>query len=81
MTVVFKDAEFRYTYGSGLGASSVGMDPHNFVTRTMTEDMMLMATELYDLLVKIHLIFNPKVPILITLLIIVQLLFSMLVMI
>ena len=27
----------RYTYGSGTGTSTVGIDPNNFVTREMTE--------------------------------------------
>jgi len=42
----------RYTYGSGSGTSSVGIDPNNFVTREMSEDMKLMSIELNELLIK-----------------------------
>jgi len=42
----------RYTYGCGSGTSSVGIDPNNFVTREMTEDMKLMSIELKELLIK-----------------------------
>ena len=42
----------RYTYGSGTGTSTVGIDPNNFVTREMTEDMKLMSIELKKLLLK-----------------------------
>ena len=30
----------RYTYGSGSGTSSIGMDPRNYVTRFLTGGMM-----------------------------------------
>ena len=36
-----------YTYSSGSGTSSVGMDPYNFVTREMKNTMECMANELY----------------------------------
>ena len=42
----------RYTYGSGSGTSSVGIDPNNFVTREMTEEMNLMSIESNELLIK-----------------------------
>ena len=42
----------RYTYGSGTGTSSVGMDPRNFVTRVMSEEMSYLSKELHDLLLK-----------------------------
>ena len=31
----------RCTYGSGTGSSSVGMDPHKFVTRSFKKDMLI----------------------------------------
>ena len=37
----------RYTYGSGTGTSSVGMDPKNFITRKMTEAMECMSKDIY----------------------------------
>ena len=37
----------RYTYGSGSGTSSVGIDPLNFVTREMTPYMKCMAKDLH----------------------------------
>jgi len=40
----------RYTYGSGTGTSSVGMDPRNFVTRLMTDEMISLSKELHKLL-------------------------------
>ena len=42
----------RFTYGSGTGTSSVGMDPRNFVTRVMTEEMICLSQELHELLLK-----------------------------
>ena len=42
----------RYTYGSGTGTSTVGINPNNFVTREMTEDMKSMSVELKELLMK-----------------------------
>ena len=42
----------RYTYGSGTGSSSVGMDPRNFATRMMTEEMLSLSQELHNLLLK-----------------------------
>ena len=46
------DGVERYTYGSGTGTSTVGIDPNNFVTREMNEDMKLMCVELKELLTK-----------------------------
>ena len=40
----------RYTYGSGSGTSSVGIDPLNFVTRKMTPHMKCMAKDLHKLI-------------------------------
>ena len=42
----------RYTYGSGTGSSSVGMDPCNFVTRVMSEEMLALSKEVHNLLLK-----------------------------
>ena len=46
------DGVERYAYGSGTGTSTVGIDPNNFVTREMNEDMKLMCVELKELLTK-----------------------------
>ena len=40
----------RYTYGSGSGASSVGMDPLNYVSRPLYFEMEAMIDEIYSLL-------------------------------
>ena len=40
----------RYTYGSGSGTSSVGMDPHNFVTRALNSKMIAMIDDINDML-------------------------------
>ena len=40
----------RYTYGSGSGTSSVGMDPKNYVTRPLSHEMESMIDEIYNLL-------------------------------
>ena len=40
----------RSTYGSGTGTSSVGMDPHNFVTRSLSCEMSAMIDDIYDML-------------------------------
>ena len=40
----------RYTYGSGSGTSSVGMDPHNFVTRALNSKMIAMIDDIHDML-------------------------------
>ena len=40
----------RYTYGSGTGTSSVGMDPLNFVTRSFDAKMIAMGNDIYDML-------------------------------
>jgi len=49
--VTHNDCVERYTYGSGTGTSTVGIDPNNFVTREMTEEMKSMSIELKELLV------------------------------
>ena len=40
----------RYTYGSGTGTISVGMDPDNFVTRSMNKEMLEMSSHIYKML-------------------------------
>ena len=40
----------RYTYGSGSGTSSVGMDPRNFVTRSLSVGMICMIEDLHNTL-------------------------------
>ena len=40
----------RYTYGSGSGTSSVGMDPHNFVTRPWNAWMLAMSEDIQSIL-------------------------------
>ena len=40
----------RYTYGSGSGTSSVGMDPHNFVTRALNSKVIAMIDDIHDIL-------------------------------
>ena len=40
----------RYTYGSGSGTSSVGMDPHNFVTRPWNAWMLAMSKDIQSIL-------------------------------
>ena len=40
----------RCTYGSGTVSSSVGMDPHNFVTRLLNKEMNEMKDDIHDLL-------------------------------
>ena len=39
-----------YTYGSGSGTSSVGMDPHNFVTRPWNAWMFAMSKDIQSIL-------------------------------
>ena len=40
----------RYTYGSGSGTSSVGMDPKNFVTRSISVEMDSMIDDIHGIL-------------------------------
>ena len=40
----------RYTYGSGSGTSSVGMNPHNFVTRPWNAWMLGMSNDIQCIL-------------------------------
>jgi hypothetical protein len=40
----------RYNYGSESGTSSVGLDPHNFVTRKMIPNMKCMAKDLHEII-------------------------------
>ena len=48
----------RYTYGSGSGTSSVGMDKYNFVTREMTPSMQMLSSEIHKFLRNNKLLFN-----------------------
>ena len=41
----------RYSYGTGAGVNSVGIDSTNFMTRIFTDEMKELSTELYDMLV------------------------------
>ena len=40
----------RYTYGSGSGTSSVGMDMKNFVTRPLNANLLAMIDDIYEIL-------------------------------
>ena len=40
----------RYTYGSGSGTSSVSIDPHNYVNRSLSGGMMCMIEDLHKIL-------------------------------
>ena len=42
--------KIRYTYGSGTGSGSVGMDPYHFVARKMTSSMHYISSELHQIL-------------------------------
>ena len=42
----------RCTYGSGTDSSSVGMDPHNFVTRALSNEMIAMIDDIHEMLCK-----------------------------
>ena len=48
----------RYTYGSGSGTFSVGMDPHNFVTRVLNSKMIAMIDDIHDMLHNNRELFN-----------------------
>ena len=48
----------RYTYGSGTGTSSVGMDPRNFVTRSMDGVLKQMSHYIHDMLKENRNLFN-----------------------
>ena len=50
--VIRRISEFirRYTYGYGSVTSSVGMEPYNFITRKITNEMEYIATELHEFL-------------------------------
>ena len=48
----------RYTYGSGSGTSSVGMDPRNFVTRSLSGEMIYMIEDLHKNLTDNLTLFN-----------------------
>ena len=48
----------RYTYGSGTGTISVGMDPDNFVTRSMNTEMLEMSSHIYKMLCENKKLFN-----------------------
>ena len=62
----------RYTYGSGTGSSSVGMDPRNFVTKVMSEEMSSCQRSYMAYFWRIGRISNYKTPISVYLLTIVQ---------
>ena len=59
-TSICNDRVERYTYGSGTGTTSVGMDPDNFVTRTMNQEMLEMSSHIYKMLCENKNIFNLK---------------------
>ena len=42
----------HYTYGYGSGTSSVGMDPYNFFTSKITNEMEYIPTELHEILLQ-----------------------------
>ena len=48
----------RYTYGCGSGMTSVGMDPHNFVTRALNHKMIAMINDLHEILCNNRKLFN-----------------------
>ena len=49
-SVIEDNKSMRYTYGSGSGASSVGMHPLNYVTRPLYFKMEAMIDKIYSLL-------------------------------
>ena len=48
----------QITYGSGTGTISVGMDPNNFVTRSMNNEMLEMSSHIYKMLCENKTLFN-----------------------
>ena len=48
----------RYTYGSGSGTTSVGMDPNNYVTRSLSTEMICMIDDIHQLLIENRSLFN-----------------------
>ena len=48
------ETAIRYTYGSGSGTSSVSMDPHKFVTRSLSDEMNCMIEDIHKILTVIH---------------------------
>ena len=48
----------RYTYGSGSGTTSVGMNPHNYVTRSLCIEMICMIDDIYKILIENRSMFN-----------------------
>ena len=40
----------RYSYGTGVGVNSVGIDPSNLMTRELTNEMKDLSMELYNML-------------------------------
>ena len=59
-TSICNETVERYTYGSGTGTTSVGMDADNFVTRTMNQEMLEMSSYIYKMLCENKTIFNLK---------------------
>ena len=57
-TSLYKEKVARYTYGSGTGTISVGMDPDNFVTRSMNKEMLEMSSCIYKMLCENKKLFN-----------------------
>ena len=50
MNTVLQNQIKRYTYGSGSGTSSVGMDKYNFVTRPMGPSMEILSSDIHTFL-------------------------------
>ena len=48
----------HYTYGSGSGTSSVGMDLRNFVTRSLNSEMIGMIDDIHEMLCNNRNLFN-----------------------
>ena len=52
------ETSIRYTYGSGSDTSSVGMDPHNFVTRSLSDEMICMIEDIHKMLTTSNTLLN-----------------------
>ena len=52
------ETAIRHTYGSGSGTSSVGMDPHNFVTRSLSDEMLCMIEDIHKMLTTSNTLLN-----------------------
>ena len=58
MNTVSKNQIKRYTYGSGSGTSSVGMDKYNFVTRPMEPYMEKLSSDIHTFLTQNNKYYN-----------------------